>query len=132
MIIGLVVPAFYHSERKTNHPHSHFVIPSDNATAASQAMTISHIETLLQQSNVLAENIVLVAYDKGVHLLEQGNKFQARLEILIGKGVQCYACETSLATLKDRLILIEGMKYIANGKQYINTLMEQGFTNSFA
>ena len=132
MIIGLVVPAFYPSDRKTNPLLSHFVIPIDSATAARQAMVVSHLETLLTQPHVQSDNIVLVAYDKGVHLLEQGNTFQARLQALIGNGVRCYACETSQAKLKDRLVLIEGVKKIANGKQYIDTLMEQGFTNSFA
>lgn len=132
MIIGLVVPAFYHSDRKTNPLLSHFVIPIDNATTAHQAMTISHMETLLQQPHVLADNIVLVAYDKGIHLLEQGNTFQARLQVLIEKGIQCYACDATQAKLKDRPVLIAGVKNIANGKQYIDTLMEQGFTNSFA
>jgi intracellular sulfur oxidation DsrE/DsrF family protein len=77
-------------------------------------------------------NIVLVAYDKGIHLLEQGNKLQDRLGLLIRKGVQCFACETSQAGLQDRLVLIEGVKNIVNGKHYIDTLMEQGFTNSCA
>ena len=132
MILGLVVPAFYHSDRKTNQLLTHFVIPIDNATVARQEFTVSHMETLLKQPHVLAENIVLVAYGKGVHLLERGNKLQARLETLIGKGVQCYACELTLAKQPERLALLDGVKNVGNGNQYIDTLMENGFTNSFA
>ena len=136
MIIGLVVPAFYHTEQKTNRLLSQFVIPIDNATTARQELTVSHLETLLKQPHVLANNIVLVAYDNGIYLLEKGNHFQPRLQALIDKGVQFYACETTQATIKNVLAnhidLVDGVKSIPNGKDYIETLMEQGFTNSFA
>ena len=136
MVIGLFIPAFYHSNQKTSTVLSQFVVPIDNASDANQAFTVAHLETLLQQKHILATNIILVAYGKGIYLLEKGNHFQPRLQALIEKGVQFYTCNTTQATIKNQLFhhidFIDGVKSVPNGKDYIETLMEQGFTNSFA
>jgi len=136
MILGLILPAFYQSKLKTDTFLSKFVVPIDNASDASQAFTVSHMETLIQKNQVLPENIVLIAYGKGVYLLEIGNHFQTRLQALSDKGVQFYASATSQAAnqkgVPDHVQLLDGVKTIADGKQYIENLMEQGFVNSFA
>jgi intracellular sulfur oxidation DsrE/DsrF family protein len=136
MVIGLVAPAFASSTGKTNTLLGKFVIPISNSSEASQAFTVAHLEKLLQQDNVLAANLVLIAYDKGIYLLEKGNHFQSRVQALADKGVQFYACEkTQVAITRlidNQLDLIDSAKNIADGKQYIETLMEQGFVNSFA
>lgn len=136
MIIGLVAPAFASPTGKANPLLSKFVIPIDKASDAQQALTVSHLETLLQQKHMCSSDIVLVAYAKGIYLLEKGNHFQARMQALIDKGVQCYACETSRSKIEAHsasgLILLDGVKGTINGQQYIESLMEQGFTNSFA
>ena len=136
MIIGLVAPAFYISNKNTDKLQSKFVVPIDNAADSTHAFMVSHLEILLNQQHVAPENIVLVATGKGVYFLESGNKYQARLQGLMEKGVQLYACEASQAAItgksSNRLALMKGVKTISNGKQYIETLMDQGFTNSFA
>lgn len=136
MIIGLIAPAFYTSDRKTDKLLSKFVVPIDKATESTQSFTVSHLETLLNKNHISAENIILVAIDKGIYLLEKDTKYQARLRALMDKGVQLYACEISQTALKNKyshpLVLLEGVKNITNGKLHIENLMEQGFTNSFA
>lgn len=136
MVLGLIAPAFYTSDKKTDKLLSKFVVPIENAKESTQSFTVSHLEILLNQNHIAAENIVLVATDKGVYLLEKDNKHEARLRTLMNQGVQLYACEISQAVIKNKqsqqLLLVDGVKNIANGKLYIENLMEQGFTNSFA
>lgn len=136
MVLGLIAPAFYTSDKKTDKLLSKFVVPIETAKESTQSFTVSHLEILLNQNHIAAENIVLVATEKGVYLLEKDNKYQARLQKLIEKGVQLYACEISQLNIKSKyahqLQLVEGVKSIANGKLYIENLMDQGFTNSFA
>ena len=136
MIIGLVAPAFASPTGKAHPQPSKFVIPIDKASDARQDLTVSHLETLLQHQHMRASDIVLVAYAKGIYLLEKGNHFQARVQALIDKGVQCYACETTRTKIEtqlaSRLNLLDGVKGTVNGQQYVEALMEQGYVNSFA
>ena len=136
MVLGLIAPAFYTSDKKTDKLLSKFVVPIDSAKESTQSFTVSHLEILLNQNHITAENIILVAADKGIYLFEKDNKYQSRLQKLMEQGVQLYACEISQLNIKNKynhpLHLLDGVKNVANGKLYIESLMEQGYTNSFA
>ena len=133
MIIGLITPAFYTSDKKTDKLFTRFVIPINNANDASLAFTVAHIEKLLQQPHVTPDNITLVATDTGIELYNDKSKYQARLQNLLAKGVQMYVCEsTANKTHRQSVKLIDGVKKVVDGKHYIEELMEQGFTNSLA
>ena len=136
MVIAIVAPAFYTSTKNPDKLLSKFVVPIDDASQTSQAFAVTHIETLLQKSRIAPQNIALVAADKGVHLFEKGNKFEQRLQALREKGVQMFVCEASLKSMRQSqqavFTLFDGVIKVANGREQIDILMDQGFTNSFA
>ena len=136
MILGLVVPVFFSSTANPNAQPGRYVIPISDATEVQQTLTLSYLETLLRQKAPPLAETVLVAYGKGIYLLEDGHKYQDRLQALMQNGLSCYVCARSLAEIEARTgippLLQVGVQHIANGQAYVETLMDQGFVNTFA
>lgn len=129
MIAGILAPAFYTSDKKTDKLLSRFVIPVENNKDDTLAYVVSHIEHLLKKPDISPHNITLVASGKGLQLFNTDSRYQTRLQTLLAKGVRMYADETAMSNTNQ---IFDGVKRVSNGKQYVEELMDQGYINSIA
>lgn len=137
MVLGLIAPIFYTTEKARNKHNpllERLVVTIGDGKSTTQSTVIGHLESLINRQHLEPQNICLVAYDKGVYILEKGHRYQQRLQALSNKGMPIYACDNGLTTIRSKhggqFTLMEGVTIVPNGKQQIEALMDMGYTDS--
>ena len=140
VLLMLIVPILHASRNQKKVQDSlmqQFVLTIDNSKLDSLAFITAHAKILMEQNQISADRIVLVALEQGNQVLRKGNFLQPQVEALLATGIQVFACESSMTRsaksagmTKDQLI--HGVKTTPNGKQLVDKLMEEGYVNSLA
>ncbi len=136
MVIELVAPVINKSRHAPDPLLTRYVVPLDKSTTASEHLAYNHVRHLIDESGIKPENISLVVFDKGIYLLQANQVASDRMQALLNCGVQFYACEQSLARVKQKwdsnFMLLDGVQLVPDGKHQIDSLMDEGYVNLFA
>jgi len=128
VFILLVLPVFtaWHSQNPDNISR-HLLVITDSVSG-SQRAAIERTRKLLE-SGIGNIELEIVAFDRGVSLLNKGSQYHKDIKLLLDKGVVFTVCQKSLDLLgSDRTLYIQdGVKIVSDGSQYAEYLKDQGY-----